>query len=182
MVLARKPTNISALVHVSFDDFAIRAESAGVELVSDIEDHIIISADPGRILQAVDNLVSNAIKYTPPAGRVTLTLRRDADHVLLDISDTGIGIGIADQAGLFTKFFRAHNATELAIQGIGLGLTITKIIIEAHGGTIAFESHEGVGTSMRVVLPGKRLTPRPTPCPPLDGAPASPQIHNRRFR
>ncbi|MEO7942613.1 MAG: HAMP domain-containing sensor histidine kinase [Marmoricola sp.] len=155
MVLARKPTNISALVQVSFDDFALRAESAGVELISDIAAHVTISADPGRILQAVDNLVSNAIKYTPPAGRVTLTLRRQADQVLLKVADTGIGIGIADQAGLFTKFFRARNATELAIQGIGLGLMITKIIVEAHGGTIAVESHEGIGTSMRVVLPDK---------------------------
>jgi signal transduction histidine kinase len=155
MVLIRKPTNLSSLVQVSIDDFAFRAEAAGVELISEIEPHISISADPGRVLQAIDNLVSNAVKYTPPAGRVTLTLRRHEDRVLLEVSDTGIGIGAADQPGLFTKFFRARNATELAIQGIGLGLMITKIIVEAHGGTIAFESQEGVGTSMRVVLPVK---------------------------
>ena len=155
MVLLRKPTNLSSLVQVSFDDFALRAESAGVELVSEIETHITISADPGRILQAVDNLVSNAVKYTPRGGRVTLSLRREADRVLLDVSDTGIGIGAEDQPGLFTKFYRARNATELAIQGIGLGLMITKIIIEAHSGTITCESQEGTGTSMRVVLPAK---------------------------
>ena len=155
MVLLRKPTNLSSLVQVSVDDFAFRAESAGVRLVSEIEPHLTISADPGRILQAIDNLVSNAVKYTPPAGKVTLTLRRQADRVLLEVSDTGIGIGAEDQSGLFTKFFRGRNATERAIQGIGLGLMITKIIVEAHGGTIAVESQEGVGTCMRVELPVK---------------------------
>ena len=78
---------------------------------------------------------------------------------LLDVNDTGIGINAEDQDDLFTKFFRARNATELAIPGIGLGLMITKSIIQAHGGTIVVHSREGVGTNVRVVIPIEPATP-----------------------
>ena len=122
-------------------------------LTTDIDPGITLSADPVRLLQAIDNLVSNAVKYTPPGGMVVLTLRRRADDAVLDVLDTGIGIGSDDMDGLFTKFFRARNATALAIQGVGLGLTITRDIVLSHGGTITAESHEGIGTTMRVILP-----------------------------
>ena len=153
MVLVKTPTDISALVRTSLEDFALRAEAAGVEITSYVEPDVISSADPTRILQAVDNLLSNGVKYTQPHGRVALTLRCRLNCFLLDVNDTGIGINADDQDGLFTKFFRARNATELAIPGIGLGLMITRIIIQAHGGTIVVHSREGVGTSVRVVIP-----------------------------
>ena len=159
MVLVKTPTDISALVRTSLEDFALRAEAAGVEITSYVEPDVVTNADPSRILQAVDNLVSNAVKYTQPHGRVALTLRCRLNCYLLDVNDTGIGISREDQDGLFTKFFRARNATDLAIPGIGLGLMITRIIIQAHGGTIVVHSREGVGTSVRVVIPIEPATP-----------------------
>jgi signal transduction histidine kinase len=153
MHLSKRPTDLSSLAQLSLDDLALRAESADVTITPEIEPGIMISADPTRILQVIDNLLSNAVKYTPPTGNVTLVVRRESDHVLLEVHDTGIGIHAEDVEGLFTKFFRARNATAMAIPGIGLGLMITRIIVEAHGGSIEAHSEEGVGTSILVRLP-----------------------------
>jgi signal transduction histidine kinase len=153
MHLSKRPTDLSSLAQLSLDDLALRAESADVSITAEIEPGIMISADATRILQVIDNLLSNAVKYTPPTGDITLVLRRESDHVLLEVRDTGIGIHAEDIDGLFTKFFRARNATAMAIPGIGLGLMITRIIVEAHGGIIEARSREGVGTSIMVRLP-----------------------------
>jgi two-component system phosphate regulon sensor histidine kinase PhoR len=153
MHLSRRPTDLSSLAQLSLDDLALRAESADVSITPEIEPGIMISADPTRILQVIDNLLSNAVKYTPPTGNITLVLRREPECVLLEVRDTGIGIHAEDVEGLFTKFFRARNATAMAIPGIGLGLMITRIIVEAHGGSIEAQSREGVGTSILVRLP-----------------------------
>ena len=158
MNLSKRPTDLSHLAQLSLDDLALRAESADVSITPEIEPGIMINADPTRILQVIDNLLSNAVKYTPPTGNITLVLRRESDHALLEVRDTGIGIHAEDIEGLFTKFFRARNATAMAIPGIGLGLTIARIIVEAHGGTIEADSHEGVGTSILMRLPWTSAT------------------------
>jgi signal transduction histidine kinase len=183
MHLVRTRTNVSSLVQLSLDDLALRAESAAVTMTAYVEPEVTMSADSSRILQVIDNLLSNAVKYTPPGGAVRLTLRRRSGAVLLDVNDTGIGISSADQAELFTKFFRGRNATDLAIPGIGLGLMITQIIVRAHGGTISVQSEESVGTSMRVVLPVEPTTLLPDDGPdlPLETAypePAWAQVSN----
>jgi signal transduction histidine kinase len=113
----------------------------------------VVQADPTRVRQLVDNLVSNAIKYTPSDGTVTVRLTDAAPDVLLEVKDTGIGISPTDQSRLFSRFFRTRDAETLAIQGIGLGLAITKSIAEAHGGSIQVESAVGAGTTFRVRLP-----------------------------
>jgi len=109
-------------------------------------------ADPQRFAQVVDNLVSNAVKYTPDGGSVSVLLTGHDDHVELAVTDTGIGIDPADRERLFTRFFRARNAEERSIQGIGLGLSITKKIVETHGGRIEVES-DASGSTFRVWLP-----------------------------
>ena len=86
-------------------------------------------------------------------GRVEVELRARATEVELSVSDTGIGISEADRAELFTRFFRAQEAHDRAIQGIGLGLSITKSIVESHGGRIEVDSEPGRGSRFRVVLP-----------------------------
>lgn len=177
MALACSPTNLSALVKVSVNDCALRAETARVQLVSDIEPNLVLSVDSARVLQAIDNLLSNAVKYTPPSGRVSVTLRSECGQAVLTVADTGIGITAEDQAGLFNKFFRARNATVLAIPGIGLGLMITRTIVEAHQGTIAVSSQEGVGTSMRVTLPRE---PNVCASVPADAACEEPTIGSHR--
>jgi two-component system, OmpR family, phosphate regulon sensor histidine kinase PhoR len=129
------------------------AERAGVELVLCSPSVLWVDADAHRFAQVVDNLVSNAVKYSPSGGRVEVELRARATEVELTVSDTGIGICESDRSQLFTRFFRAQEAHDLAIQGIGLGLSITKAIVESHGGRIEVDSEPGRGSRFRVVLP-----------------------------
>ena len=119
-----------------------------------------LAADPTRIAQLLDNLLSNAVKFTPQGGRVEVRLCREGDQAVLAVADTGVGIPAADLERIFERFFRTAIATRHAVQGSGLGLTITKAIVEAHHGTIAVDSDEGRGSTFTVRLP---LLPMPAP-------------------
>ncbi len=130
-----------------------RADEKGVALVLEAGPVPALSGDRVRLAQLLDNLVSNAIKFTPEGGKVTVGLTREDGRALLAVSDTGIGIPVDEQARLFERFFRTSGATERAIQGTGLGLYISKAIAEAHGGEISLESAENVGTTFLIVLP-----------------------------
>jgi signal transduction histidine kinase len=109
--------------------------------------------DRGRLAQVLDNLVSNALKFTPEGGRVEVRTSTTDDCVYLEVEDSGIGIPAAEQPRLFERFFRAASATEQAIPGTGLGLAIVKAIVEAHAGRIEVVSAPGKGTTFRVELP-----------------------------
>ena len=114
---------------------------------------VLLHGDPRRLSQVIDNLISNAIKFTPGGGKVAVGVDLVAERVLLSVSDTGMGIPEAEQADLFQRFFRTRGANDAAIQGTGLGLSIAKQIVESHGGTIGFTSREGIGTTFTVELP-----------------------------
>ena len=109
--------------------------------------------DRGRLAQVVDNLISNALKFTPESGNVEVSTGTNNGHVVLDVRDSGIGIPTDEQPRLFERFYRAASATEQAIPGTGLGLAIVKAIVEAHRGRVEIESQPGVGTLFRVALP-----------------------------
>jgi signal transduction histidine kinase len=111
-----------------------------------------LRGDRGRLAQVIDNLLSNAVKFTPEGGRVRLGVTVD-ERVRLVVSDTGMGISAEDQARLFERFFRAEAATTASVSGTGLGLTIVKGIVEAHGGSIGVTSEIGKGTTFVVELP-----------------------------
>jgi signal transduction histidine kinase len=112
---------------------------------------IQVEADGVRLAQAVDNVISNAIKFTPEGGSVEVALAHDGDRVSLTVTDTGMGMTAADVERLFEPFFRTDSAGE--IQGTGLGLPIVKAIIEAHDGLISVASEPDVGTSFAISLP-----------------------------
>ncbi len=112
-----------------------------------------VHADGGRLRQALDNLLSNAIKYTPDEGAVTVAAEQRGDRVVIEISDTGIGVPAEQYPHLFSRFFRASNATRAGIKGTGLGLAVTKAIVEAHGGAITAGPAPGGGTTFTVSLP-----------------------------
>jgi signal transduction histidine kinase len=114
---------------------------------------IMIEADVVRIGQALDNLISNAIKFTPEGGRVDITLAEDGDRATLTVSDTGMGMTSTDIKRLFEPFFRTDSAQAKQIQGTGLGLPIVKAIVEAHNGTINITSEPNTGTVFVVSLP-----------------------------
>lgn len=130
---------------------ALRGE---VRVVANLGDEPLnVTADPVRIGQAVDNLLSNAIKFTPSGGEVVVGARPLDDAVEVWVRDTGLGIPKDEQDKLFTRFFRASTATRNAVPGIGLGLTIIRAIVLAHGGTMSVTSGEGEGTEFRVTVP-----------------------------
>ncbi len=112
-----------------------------------------VYAEPERLRDVLANLISNAIKYTPEGGKVSVATRADDASVALEVADTGIGIPPEDQPHLFEEFFRASNAREFAHEGTGLGLSIVREIVQAHGGQLSFESHPGQGTSFTVTFP-----------------------------
>ncbi len=113
-----------------------------------------IWADPNRLHQVLNNLVSNAVKYSPAGGAVTVRCRqRGPEHVVIEIVDQGLGIPQEQVGKLFQKFARVRTDEHLKISGTGLGLYICRLIIEGHGGQIWVESEVGKGSTFGIVLP-----------------------------
>jgi signal transduction histidine kinase len=153
MEVVRTDADFSSIVHQSVLTAAPGARAAGVTLEVDVPESLPVLVDAQRMSQVVDNLISNAVKYTPEGGRVRVVLDVDGARVELAVADTGIGISPPDLTRLFTRFFRARPAEERSIQGVGLGLSITKSIVESHGGRIEVDSEVGRGSVFRVRLP-----------------------------
>jgi signal transduction histidine kinase len=129
------------------------AERREIELVGSIDTSPPLLGDRARLAQVLDNLISNALKFTESGGRVDVILSSADGRVLIEVQDTGVGVSAHEQPLLFDRFFRSSQATQNAIPGTGLGLTISKAIVERHGGRIAVESTEDVGTTVRVEIP-----------------------------
>jgi signal transduction histidine kinase len=148
-----EPVDLRALVRDSVEAARPRAETAQVRLVVTDASVPPVSGERVRLEQLVDNLVSNAIKFTPSGGEVAIGLGPVNGTVRLEVSDTGIGISETERAHLFERFFRSQAALDQQIQGTGLGLYISKAIVDAHGGRIAVRSEQGAGTTFIVELP-----------------------------
>jgi signal transduction histidine kinase len=116
-------------------------------------DPIFIEGDDVRLSQALDNVISNAIKFTPEDGRIDVMLTQRDGRVSVTVADTGMGMTAGDIDRLFERFFRADSARAKGIQGTGLGMSIVKAIVEAHDGTITVTSQPNVGTSFGISLP-----------------------------
>ena len=129
------------------------ADTRGIVLRAEHGRPVPFRGDAKRLGQMIDNLVSNALKFTPEGGRVSVRTERVDAGVLFEVSDTGSGIPPEDREHLFEAFFRSRSANAAAVPGTGLGLTITKAIVDAHGGTIELRSPPGEGTTFRVLIP-----------------------------
>nr|BFF09011.1 hypothetical protein GCM10025699_03140 [Microbacterium flavescens] len=143
----------------SVDSFRPTASAHDVVIQLDVNEPLPATADGFRMRQVIDNLVSNAIKYTPRDGDVRIAGALDGDTVSLTVSDTGIGISAEDLPNIMTPYFRTSTAKDTA-SGTGLGLGITREIVAAHGGTLTIESDLGSGTTVTVKLP--RFAPEKT--------------------
>ncbi len=147
-----QPTPVSQIAAEASDRMSTLAQRAGLELsVSIPPDMPLVLADGGRIEQVLVNLLHNAIKFTPPGGRVTLSAEVQGDLVATSVTDTGIGIPVDDLPRIFERFYKADKAR--AGGGTGLGLAIAKHIVQAHGGDIWAESTEGKGSTFIFTLP-----------------------------
>ena len=151
--LSLQDTDLAALARESVGAATPRASAQAVELQCAVEEVPAVRGDPGRLAQLLDNLISNAVKFTPDGGHVDVRVFPQNGDVAIEVADTGIGISANEQGQLFQKFFRTSAAGERAIQGTGLGLSISKAIVEAHHGRIELESEENIGTTIRVLLP-----------------------------
>jgi PAS domain S-box-containing protein len=168
--LQPEDVDLAGVVRAAEETIRVTADAAGVDVGIEVPAAgLVIPGDAVRLGQACDNLVSNAVKFTPAGGRVTLALRTAwqtpdgevttverpgaAPVAQLSVRDTGMGIPAGEQGKLFTRFFRASTAQRNAVPGVGLGLTITKAITTAHGGTLDVVSAEGEGTTFTMTLP-----------------------------
>jgi len=140
------------------------AEHRNITLIEHTDQPVRALGDPRRLSQALSHLLFNALKFTPNGGRVTVAVTDDGPPTVA-ITDTGTGIAAADLPHLFDRFHRAHTTDAQAVQGIGVGLTIVKAIIDAHQGTITVDSRPEGGTTVRVTLPRPEtdVTPQSSP-------------------
>jgi two-component system sensor histidine kinase/response regulator len=148
------PVNPGEVLQDVVAEFGEEVELKALDLVLDIGPEIPeIQAVPEQVKSLWSNLVSNAIKYTPQGGRISLSLQREKDYLVGQVKDTGIGIAEGDFQRLFSEFFRARNAVDSGVPGTGLGLVIVKRVIESLHGTISVDSEIGSGTTFRFRIP-----------------------------
>lgn len=156
LTLLARPTPPAALVERALAVHGAQAQALGIALQGSVADGLPdVAVDPDRLAQVLDNLVSNALRFTPAGGRVQIAAARAANGVTLTVSDSGRGIDAADLPYVFARFYRGDRARQRQGEGSssGLGLAISKSIVEQHGGTIGVESVPGAGTEFIVTLP-----------------------------
>lgn len=151
--LQREPVDLDRLVAELSRTYARAAEQTGLALTFRPGCGVPVPADEARLRQVFDNVVGNALKYTPSGGRIDISTSVDADEVVIRVADTGIGVPAAERPRLFEKLFRSTSARDHGIEGTGLGLSVTKNLVEAHGGTVSAAGNPGGGTVFTVRLP-----------------------------
>ncbi|WP_109210467.1 MULTISPECIES: PAS domain-containing sensor histidine kinase [Microbacterium] len=144
--------DLRQIVFDSVASFRPTAVAGDIQVEVTLDGPLRVTADGFRLRQVIDNIVSNAIKYTPRDGRVLIAGATSAQAIELSVSDTGIGIPAADLPNVFTPYFRTAEAKDTS-GGTGLGLGITRDIVAAHGGTLTIRSEPGTGTVVTVRLP-----------------------------
>ncbi|WP_430786183.1 ATP-binding protein [Actinoplanes sp. G11-F43] len=139
----------------------VRAALAGTQVHTDLPDKLAVPGDRARLRQVVENLVGNAVKYSPDGTAVHVTLTADDEVAVLCVTDSGIGIPAGEQNQLFARLYRATNARHSGIPGAGLGLALSRAIVELHRGTITLSENDGGGTVATVRLPRRSGTSDP---------------------
>ncbi|MDZ7703566.1 MAG: ATP-binding protein [Trueperaceae bacterium] len=154
MEMGLEPVDLTDLAQDALRLVRERSERRGISLETDLPDTIApLSADPRKLKQALLNYLSNAIKFTDEGGTVTLRIRDDAEHVSVEVEDTGIGIAPEDQQRLFKPFVQLDASLARQYEGTGLGLLLTRRLVELHGGTVWVDSEPGQGSVFGMRLP-----------------------------
>jgi heavy metal sensor kinase len=151
MRLERRPTEIAPVVHDAVDLYSDVAEEKQIAISSEVPSGLTVVGDPARLRQVVTNLLDNAIKYTSAGGRVGVGGRRAGGEVVVWVSDTGPGIGPGDLPRIWERLYRGDASR--SERGLGLGLSLVRAVVQAHGGRVAVESDPGHGSTFQVFLP-----------------------------
>jgi two-component system sensor histidine kinase BaeS len=145
--LQKEPTDLAILASETVASFQPQADAAGIELGADAEPGLMLDLDPERIRQVLENLIANALRYTPRGGAIHVKCLAEEAHATVAVSDTGAGIRPDDLPHVFDRFYKTHDS-----RGTGLGLAIAKNLVIAHGGEISAQSVLGKGTTIRFTL------------------------------
>lgn len=148
-----RPVAIDEVIAASIEAHVVQADSAGVDLARGGDRDVWVRGDAQILIEAIGNLVANAIVYSPKGSRVGIGVRADGDIVEIAVSDQGIGIAEADRERIFERFYRADEARSRRTGGTGLGLSIVKHAIQRHGGEVLLWSRPGRGSTFTVRLP-----------------------------
>jgi signal transduction histidine kinase len=151
--LDRLEVDLAVIVADAVDSAGALARARGIEITLERSGPSPLLGDATRLAQVVDNLLANALKFTPDGGSIRVRVGSESAEAYVEIEDTGIGIPSEEQAQLFQRFFRATNARQRAIKGTGLGLAICRAIVEAHRGFITLHSEPHAGTTVAVRFP-----------------------------
>jgi signal transduction histidine kinase len=150
-------TDLESIAAEALDEMHARAERKGVSLFLAGDGAVRVECDRRRVLQLLDNLVSNAIKFTPEGGRVEIRVERTLTGAAVEVCDTGVGIGAGEEERVFERFYRSASAVSDQVPGTGLGLFIARAIAERHGGRLAVRHRDGGGTILRLELPARAV-------------------------
>jgi signal transduction histidine kinase len=154
MALQIEKFDISELLKRILGSF--ESEFGGKDITSSlVGEEVWIEADKDKLSQVFINLISNAVKFTPEGGRIEVNVKKDEETAAIEVSDTGAGISKQDLPHIFERFYRTDRSRSRATGGFGIGLTIAKSIVKAHGGDITASSEEGKGSTFTVILPVK---------------------------
>jgi two-component system sensor histidine kinase BaeS len=175
LLIDKARVDLGAVAHARADARRDFFRAKDIEFVDEVES-TPVHADASRLEQIVDNLLSNALRYTDPGGSVKLKVRTDRDHAVLEVADTGIGIAPEDQGRVFDRFWRSDRSRSRATGGAGIGLAVVRELVEAHDGDVTLESAPGRGTTFRVRLTALRRerVQAPIRSRALVGAPPAP--------
>jgi len=153
LAISPKPTDFGAVADVVISELLPQIEKKKLSVTKDYDAVPKIDADPDLVRVIFQNLISNAVKYTPDKGKISVIVELRDEEVVIKVEDNGYGIPEGQQSKIFTKLFRADNAREVDPDGTGLGLYIVKAIADASGGRAWFKSKEGKGSTFYVALP-----------------------------
>jgi signal transduction histidine kinase len=162
-VLTVAGADLESVAAEALDEMHARADRKGVSLFLSCDGPVRIECDRRRLLQLLDNLIGNAVKFTPEGGRVELRVERTLDGAAVEVQDTGVGISPGEEERIFERFYRSQSAVSGQVPGTGLGLFIARAIAQRHGGSLVARQREGGGSIFRLELPSRAPQPSGDP-------------------
>jgi signal transduction histidine kinase len=157
-----EPVQVTSIVGEVCDSLGETIRERGLDLTIDADPAVpTVQADRNRLIQILMNLLSNAYRYTPSGGSITVSVQPTDDAVLVAVTDTGIGIAPEDQEKIFERFYRVDHDLVNQQAGTGLGLPIARSLVELHGGRLWLESEFGMGSTFRFTLPAQHVDLQP---------------------